>query len=275
MVQFDSWPEEFRTKNNWASICREVIPGQNPVAQHGEFYNSESNDGVVERVFHPDANLFSLDQTRPMTGRKLALQRFSNLFRATARKDEFALEDHRTYSFKHGIEGVRSSFLSTQHVRNHFNNPNKTLHLIASNLTQWLRFDLDCHEGKDDPNVFIERAERLLAVCHGNGWHQEVNDPQITGMYFTKFFAKPHRLSEVHSYAERLLAKAGVSGVEIFPQEKHNGRCPGDPNRLLILDQIIEPIVVRKKRATDVEYYRIGYGILIGNTCPLTESCPT
>ncbi len=48
MVQFDSWPEEFRTKNNWASICREVIPGQNPVAQHGEFYNSESNDVSVK-----------------------------------------------------------------------------------------------------------------------------------------------------------------------------------------------------------------------------------
>lgn len=255
-LQFDCWPAKYRTKNNWASACREIIPGQHPVAQHGEFHNSETNDGVLERVFHPDANLFSSDQTRPMTGRKLALQRFANLFLATARKDSYAIEDHRKYSTKTAIEGVRSTFLSVQHVKNHFNNPHKTLHLKATNLTQWLRIDLDCHEGKVDPNVFIERARRLLTVCHGDGWHQEVNDPFITGIHFTKFFAKPHRLSEVHEYAERLLAMAGVTDIEIYPQENHSCRCPGDPNRLLILDRIVEPIVVRKKRATNVEYYR-------------------
>ncbi len=59
----------------------------------------------------------------------------------------------------------------------------------------------------------------------------------------------------MHAYAERLLKKAGVSGIEIFPQERHNCRCPGDPNRLLILDRIVEPIICRKKQATDVEYY--------------------
>ncbi len=145
-----------------------------------------------------------------MSGRKLALQRFANLFLATASRDKYALEDHGKYSHRHGIEGVRSSFLSSQHFRNHFNNPSKTLHLRATNLTQWLRIDLDCHQDKDvpdDPNLFIERAERLLSVCHGNGWHQEVNDPFITGIHFTKFFAKPHRLSKVHAYAETFVGE--------------------------------------------------------------------
>ncbi len=209
-LQFDTWPKDYRTKNNWALACREIIPGQCPVAQHGEFYNG---------VFHPDANLYSFDQTRPMTGRKLALQRFANLLRATARKDVFALEDHRKYSFKHYSEGSWLGSLSVQHFRNHFNNPNKTLHLIAGNLTQWLRFDLDCHEGKDDPNIFIERAERLLSVCHGNGWHQEVNDPQITGIYFTKFFAKPKRLNDVHAYAERLLKRLVSMTLKSSPRK--------------------------------------------------------
>ena len=260
MKQLDDWPKEYRTKNNWARCCREVIPSECPVAQHGEFHRYPTNEGCLRSVFYPDANLFSVEQTRPMSGRKLALQRFANLFLATASRDEYALEDHGKYSHRHGIEGSRPSFLSSQHFRNHFNNPNKTLHLMAGNLTQWLRIDLDCHQDKevpDDQNVFLERAERLLAVCHGNGWHQEVNDPQITGIHFTKFFAKPHRLSEVHAYAKQLLKKAGLRDgeVEIFPQEKHSCRCPGDPNRLLILDRIVEPVIYRKQRATNVEYY--------------------
>jgi hypothetical protein len=127
--------------------------------------------------------------------------------------------------------------------------------LKANNLTQWIRFDLDCHAGIDDPHIFIERVERLLTVCHGKGWHQEVNDPHITGIHFTKFFSKPHRINKVHAYAQRLLTQVGLENVEIYPQEEHSCRCPGDPKRLLILDQIVEPVVVRKKRATDVEYY--------------------
>jgi hypothetical protein len=257
-LQFDCWPSEYRTKNNWARCCREVISRERPVAQHGEFHKYETNEGLLRPVFYADANLFSAEQTRPMTGRTLVLQRFANSFLATANRDEYALEDHGKYSHRHGIEGYRPSVLSSQHFRNHFNNPCKTLHLKATNLTQWLRIDLDCHQDKevpDDPNVFLEQAERLLSVCHGNGWHQEVNDPFITGIAFTKFFARPQRLKEVHAYAERLLTKAGLKDIEIYPQGRHGCRCPGDPNRLLILDRIVEPITYRKQRATNVEYY--------------------
>ena len=254
-LQFDRWPEKYRTRNQWARTCRGIIPGQRPVAQHGEFYINEDEDGRSERVFYPDAKLYSPEQTRPMTGRRLSLQRFANLLMRCARSDSFALDTHGKYTTKTAAEGNRSSFLSHQHIKNHFNDSQKTLHLKSNGYTQWLCIDLDCHEGKDDPQIFIEKARRLLTICHGSGWHQEINDPTVTGVHFIKFFGKPQRLSRVHAYAEALLAKVGVEDVEIYPQENHTCRCPGDPNRLLILDRIVEPIVVRKKRATDVENY--------------------
>ena len=156
--------------------------------------------------------------------RKLALQRFANLLLPTARKDSFALENAKQYTTKTGIDGLRCTFLATQHVKNHFNNPAKTLHLKATEYTQWLRIDLDGHEGKDDPHLFIERAKRLLSVCHGNGWHQEVNDPFITGIHCTKFFANPLPLDKVHAHANELMKKVGLEGIEIYPQREHRFR---------------------------------------------------
>ncbi len=133
-------------------------------------------------------------------------------------------------------------------------NPHKTLHLKATDRSRWGCIDLDCHE-KDDLQGFLDRFDALLKLCHGNGWHYQLNKPKITGCQFILVFDVPQKLIYVHHFLSSILEKADLPGIEIYPRKNHSCRLPGDPNRLLVLDRIVEPVVYRKKQAADTQQY--------------------
>jgi len=189
-----------------------------------------------------------------MAGRKYALQRLVNLLYWPARKNSYVVERQGKHTTFTAV--AQYPRLTQQHVKNHFNDPDKTLHLKSDEFSRWACIDLDCHPA-DDLDEFIDRADRLLNVCHADGWHYQVNAPVITGCHFIKCFREPQRLSFIHNYLNGILKDCGLAnqGIELYPQREHSCRCPGDPHRLLILDDIVEPVVYRKKRAADVERY--------------------
>ena len=92
--------------------------------------------------------------------------------------------------------------------------------------TSW-SVDLDCHE-KDDVDLFLRRAERLLQRFHGDGWHYQLRDGTITGIHFIKVFDWPWRLDRAREWVADQLREMDEPGLdlmklEIYPTLGGNG----------------------------------------------------
>jgi hypothetical protein len=209
-------------------------------------------------------NVYLYDQTQPFTDRRAAQQRYLEIFFSHARKDEYALwlDSKDRWSTITAQDADRSwdrQLLTADKVLRHANHRD-TYALQSDGKTSFVVVDLDCHQ-KDDVDLFLRRAERLLERFHGDGWHYQLRDGTISGLHFIKVFDWPWRLDRARQWVQDQLQELdepglGLTRLETYPTMGGNGiRLPLAKNYLMILDEIVEPIAYRKQHVGDVQRY--------------------
>lgn len=292
--------DEWRTAKEWKQVSRKVEDGEKPT---GRVIYTEVVTGLglvaakdPEIVLYEDDEhaeiiakqwpLWHVSQTRPakISPRTLAMQKYLRVFYRHARKDQYATRQLNPCTGKEGWITVTAyatgdrpwqrEELLESHVIQHVNHTisrrrirlqsaqRHTIAIKSGDMTRFVALDVDCH-AKDDAEVFLRRVELLLDHFHGDGWHYQVRDGEITGIHFLKVFDKALPLKDAHQQVQAALAELDTQHpdlnflkLEVYPTIDGNGiRLPLAKGYLMILDKIVEPVVHRGQEAGDVESY--------------------
>jgi hypothetical protein len=214
------------------------------------------------RIATDYTGVYTVEQTRQFTPRRAAQQRYLDIFFNHARKDQYGLWTDDGWSTVTAEDAERPwdrKTLTADLVLRHANH-SYTLALKSDGKTHFVVVDLDCHE-KDDVDLFLRRAERLLQRFHGDGWHYQLRDGTVGGIHFIKVFDWPWRLDKARQWVADQLRELDEPGLdlmtlEIYPTFSGNGiRLPLAKGYLMVLDQIVDPVTYRKQQVGDVERY--------------------
>jgi len=271
---------------------RKVKPGEQAQARWIKTSPQDPNDpffalGNTANIYYADEEfalsittevpLFHSSQTEPanLRPRTLAYMAFEDIYFESVRRDSYIVWDFEKESwqtrnaYENASKYWQRGLLSTDLIRRHVNQ--KEIIGIKGGLkTRFVALDHDFH-GRDR-DVFLEQAEALLELLHGNGWHYQVTRDDIEGMHYFLVFNDLIDLAHVRGVLRKALhnldhdhpdlakrAKAAgmriLGELEIYPDSDHAFRLALSKGRQMLLARPLQMVTYRKRTVQDV----IGY----------------